>query len=176
MLRIVFCLAVVLIAANEAHGQLRVPSGCFVTDEERLLYNSPPECFNQGRASYLPFTTSGGYSEEQILSFYGFQYGFEINFSTDTFNKWQGAEARVVANANSANTHYGWYVSEFNKNKQLRGLESRLRKACGSKCKKVKTVSIQAEESTSTTMREAQPIQPGAVSSLSLDQYLLQRR
>jgi hypothetical protein len=74
---------------------------------------------------------------------YGFQFGFEVITSWDLFLKWKGAES-------DSKTHYKWYVTEFNRNKRLKGLEKKLRRACGRNCKKIATVSSLSE-------REQQP-------------------
>ncbi len=58
-----------------------LPQGCFVSDAARIVWNYPP-CFNQGRNSYLAANPLNGFSAEQIYSFYGYQYGFEVVAST----------------------------------------------------------------------------------------------
>jgi hypothetical protein len=121
-------------AVSSAHAQTRIPSGCFVTDEERGSYITPPSCYNEARSSVLPYTPGHGYSNEEIYEMYGYQFGFEVIYNWDLFNKWKGAES-------NSETHYKWYVTEFNRNKRLKALEKKLRRACGSKCRKIATVS-----------------------------------
>jgi hypothetical protein len=168
----ILALAISIMFSQVAHAQLRVPSGCFVTDDERSLYSTPPACFNEERAAYLPYNMSNGYTAEQIISFYGYQYGFEVNMSTDFFYKWQDAEGRVTANRNNSDTHYAWYVAEFNKNKQMKSLESKLRKACGTKCKKIKTVKSLADQDETRNQRRAMPSHDGLAASLTFDHYM----
>ena len=171
MWRIALGIAASMFIAEGAYSQLRVPSGCFVTDAERELYVPRPDCFNEQRAGFIPLNMSNGYSAEDILLFYGFQYGFEINYSYDLFNKWQDAENRAAANWNSSNLHYGWYVTEFNRNKQLKGLEARLRKTCGSKCKRIKTIKAFSDEGLSSARKDPLPTNSGNPVSISFEQH-----
>ena len=176
MQKIILAMTTLMMFSQVAQAQLRVPSGCFVTDDERSLYSPSPSCFNEERMGYTPYNMTNGYTSEQIINFYGYQYGFEVNVSSDLFYKWQDAEARVTANFNNSNTHYAWYVSEFNKNKQLKSLESKLRKACGSKCKKIKTVKSLSNQGVSSDQRQAIPSHDGLAGSLTFEDYMGQSR
>jgi hypothetical protein len=133
-------------ATSSAHGQTRIPPGCFVTDEERGLYITPPTCYNESRSTVLPYTPDSGYSNEALYQMYGFQFGFEVINGWDLFYKWKGAES-------NSSTHYKWYVTEFNKNKKLKALEKKLRRACGSKCRKIATVSSLSQRGEQPTAR-----------------------
>ena len=133
--------------ASSLHAQTRIPPGCFVTDEERGLYVTPPTCYNEARSTVLPYTPGNGYSNEELYQMYGFQFGFEAINGWDLFYKWKGAES-------NSNTHYKWYVTEFNKNKRLKALEKKLRRACGSKCRKIASVSSLSERGEQRKARE----------------------
>jgi hypothetical protein len=176
MRAIILAVIASILITGIADAQLRVPAGCFVTDAERELYSPLPDCFNEQRAVYIPFNMGNGYSAEEIVSFYGWQYGFEVNASYDLFTKWQDAENRATANGDSSNVHYGWYVAEFNKNKQLKKLEARLRKACGSKCKKIKTIKAFSDDGSSSDKKEPLPTASGNPMSMSFEQHLQQSR
>jgi hypothetical protein len=176
MWRIVLGIAVSMFIAKGAHAQLRVPSGCFVTDAERELYVPRPNCFNEERAPYIPYTMDNGYSAEDINLIYGFQFGFSVNAAHTLFYSWQDAESRAAANKQSADIHYGWYVTEFNKTKQLKALESRLRKTCGSKCRKIKTIKTVDNAGDGSMARQSLPSSPGNPSSSTFAQFLQQRK
>jgi hypothetical protein len=112
-----------------------------------------------------------GYSAEDVHLMYGFQYGNMINFSHDVFYKWQDAEARAAANLANSDTHYGWYVTEFNRGKQLKALEARLRKACGSKCKQIKTIKSLSESGSSEVPREPSKVAGKQSAPMSYSDY-----
>lgn len=139
MWRGVVSVFVVWVMCQGVEAQSRIPAEFFATDAGRSLYSPMPECFNEARASYVPYTVADGYFPEDIAVIYGFQVGYIVNVSSELFYKWQDAEARAVSSAQSSDVHYGWYVTEFNRAKQLKALESKLRRVCGSKCKKIKT-------------------------------------
>jgi len=161
----------VLVGPSLSLAQARVPSGCFVTDAERDLYLNPPTCFNEARLPILPYSPDNGNTKEQILNYYGFQYGFEINTSYDLFYKWQDAEARVTANKSAADTHYGWYVSEFNRGKKLKALESKLRSACGSKCRRIATIRSLGQP-TPNPQSSGEPTKESRPLGVSFEDYL----
>jgi hypothetical protein len=154
MWRVVFLIIAFVTLCASAEAQLRTPSGCFVTDLERGYFSPPPSCFNEERMSSVPLGMADGYSAEDVHLMYGFQYGNMINFSYDVYLKWQDAESRAAANLANSDIHYGWYVAEFNRGKQLKALEAKLRKACGSKCKKIKTIKSFSDMGSSETLRE----------------------
>lgn len=130
-------LALSILAFNvEVHADT-LPQGCFVSDAARIVWNYPP-CFNEARNNYFSVTPLGGYSAEQIYSYYGYQYGFEVVASSGFYTNWQNSESSANQNKQAADIHYGWYVEQFEKNKKLNSLEAKLRKACGSKCKNIK--------------------------------------
>jgi hypothetical protein len=133
---------------QSANAQSYIPAGCFVTDEERSLYVTPPTCYNQGRFAVLPYNPDLGYSTEDLYNIYGFQFGFEVINSWTLFYKWQTSES-------NSSTHYKWYSAEFDKNKRMKSLEKKLRKACGSKCKKIATIKSLAQDT--ETAREQLP-------------------
>ena len=140
LLKVVLSQVISVSMVSGASAQSYVPSGCFVTDVERLSYFVPPTCFNEARFAIVPYSQDSGYTSEQILTIYGFQFGSQVNSGYDTFYNWQSAEQRANENQSASNTHYGWYLAEFNRGKKLKALESKLRRACGSKCKKFVTV------------------------------------
>ena len=126
MARLFFLIAVtILLAMGSAVAQERVPSGCFVTDEERARYSgsyncsncAAPACYNEGRVAIAPWSPDNGFTNEQILQLYGFQYGDLVLTTHGLFYKWQNAEARTAAQ---------------------KSLVTRLRKACGTKCRRIK--------------------------------------
>lgn len=83
------------------------PSGCFVTDQERLLYSPAPTCFNEERFLIIPHSRySSGLSSEGIYDFYGYQYGAIVLVYEQLFNDYTTAK-------NSSDTHYSWYEAEF---------------------------------------------------------------
>jgi hypothetical protein len=108
---------VFLFNAEIAVAQERVPSGCFVTDEERVKYLTPPPCFNEERQTIINWNPGNGYTTEQLRQFYGFQYGSMVVFAYDLFTQLQQSGAAL--------------------NSKL-ALERKLRKACGSKCRRIK--------------------------------------
>jgi hypothetical protein len=134
-----------------------------------------PNCFNEARASYVPYTVGDGYSPEDIAQIYGFQFGYIVNVSSELFYKWQDAEARAASSAQSSAVHYGWYVAEFNRAKQLKALESKLRRVCGSKCKKIKTVRSLNSEAEGRAPQQAIVTQGGQPVSGSFEEYLRKR-
>jgi hypothetical protein len=111
-------LATEVCSARQALAQSRVPSGCFVTDAQRELYSGsyncdncdPPECFNEARQAIIPYSPSQFSSEQEFFNFYGFTYGDQILSGYTLFYKWRGSEALV----------------------------QKLRKACGSRCRRIK--------------------------------------
>lgn len=129
---------------NSTSAQTYIPAGCFVTDEVRGLYIIPPTCYNEERYSVAPYTPDDGFTDQQLFDLYGFQVGLLVYYSWQTYYKWQAAET-------NSNTHYGWYSAEFDKNKQLKAMEKKLRKACGSKCRKIVTI---ASLSANKTLRQ----------------------
>jgi hypothetical protein len=104
------------------------------------------------RNTYLAVTPLDGYSPEQIFSFYGYQHGFQVVATTTFFTNWQNAENASTANKQAADTHYSMYLEQFEKNKKLNSIETKLRKACGSKCKKIKNA-----QSVSARMSHSSP-------------------
>jgi hypothetical protein len=148
-----------------------LPQGCFVSDAARIVWNYPP-CFNQGRNSYLAVNPLNGFSAEEIYSFYGYQYGFEVVASTAFFTKWQDAETASAQNKQASDTHYSWYVTQFEKNKKNKSVELKLRKACGSKCKRIKSASSMFASSGDNSLRNAlQTTDPSPDRSLSYEEY-----
>jgi hypothetical protein len=176
MWRVVVSVFAVLGMCQGVDAQSRVPAGCFVTDAERSLYNPVPRCFNEERAGYTPYSVGDGYSVEDIFAIYGFQFGVTVNISYDLFYKWQDAEARAASSAQSSDVHYGWYVTEFNRAKQLKALESKLRKACGSKCKKIKTVRSASTEGERSSPQQAIVTQGGQPWRGSFEEYVGKRK
>ena len=129
-----------LASAPVAHAQTYLPPGCFVSDAERSLYVTPPTCYNEGRAAIISYSPDNGFSAEEIYELYGFQFGREALNGWDLFYKWKTSES-------NSTTHYNWYSAEFNKNKKLKAVEKKLRKACGSKCRKIATISSLSSDS-----------------------------
>jgi hypothetical protein len=95
-----------------------------------------------------------------------------INSSVDLFYKWNDAERRSAANLASSDTHYAWYVAEFNRNKQLKALEGKLRKACGSKCKKIKTVKSFGDVGSTEALREPSKAEIGKSAPMRYSEYV----
>ena len=157
-----FLLSSCFITFGVSGAQTFIPAGCFVTDEVRSLYITPPTCYNEDRFSVVPYSPDNGFTTEQLYTFYGFQMGFLVYNSWDTYYKWQAAET-------NSTTHYSWYLSEFDKNKRLKALEKKLRKTCGSKCKKIVTVA-----SLSTTDSLNKPMVSSSSEGLSFGKNLSQ--
>ena len=140
MKQLLFLMAIVTLwSITGAVAQDRVPSGCFVTDEERVRYSgsyscsncAAPACFNEARQVIIPWNPGNGYTQEELRQLYGFQYGSEIVSSYSHFERWQQCDAaynNVNANYNTLGTAYNRQVA----------LVRRLRAACGSKCRRIK--------------------------------------
>jgi hypothetical protein len=146
-----------LASASFAGAQTYLPPGCFVTDAERSLYVTPPTCYNEARATIISYSPDHGFSAEEIYDLYGFQFGREAINSWDLFYKWKKSES-------NSTKHYSWYSAEFNKNKKLKALERKLRKACGSKCRTIATISSLSSKTVRPRTRqegENESIQPG---------------
>jgi hypothetical protein len=93
-----------------------LPFGCYVTDEERSLYQVRPTCYAIQETSYS-FLTPANTSAQGLVDAYGNVAAALIMQGYDT------DIARLQC------------LAAF---KSKTSLERRLRKACGSKCKRVK--------------------------------------
>ena len=116
-------LFVVFVAVPTASADT-LPSGCYVTDAERLYYSGsyscddcdPPACFNSSDGYYY-FLTPANASPAQLVNEYGDAVYAIIN---------SGYQSALQSNVN-----YTAYRA------QLR-LVKKLRKACGAKCRRIK--------------------------------------
>jgi hypothetical protein len=140
MRRVLLLIAIYIFwSSTSVVAQERVPAGCFVTDEERVRYSGsyscsncpPPSCFNEERRVIISWNPGNGFTEEQIRQLYGFQFGSMVLFS---FNLVTGLEQCDTA-FNNLNANHSSLGSAYNT--QL-ALVRRLRKACGSKCRRIK--------------------------------------
>jgi hypothetical protein len=101
-----------------------LPSGCYVTDAERLSYSGSyscencdlPACFNSSDGYYY-FLTPATASPNQLVSEYGDAVYALIN---------TGYQSALQSSAN-----YAAYQAQVK-------LVKKLRKACGAKCKRIK--------------------------------------
>jgi len=101
-----------------------LPSGCYVTDTERLSYSGsyscdncdPPACFNSSDGYYY-YLTPANASPNQLVNEYGDAVYAIIN---------TGYQSAVQSSVN-----YAAYLAQVK-------LVKRLRSACGARCKRVK--------------------------------------
>ena len=117
------------------------PAGCYVTDTERALYyncfNDYPECFSASDGTYS-WLTPGNTNQTGLINMYGdtaatlitTAYNAAVagqSYQIDGLNC-ASANSRLNASYNSAVLAYNYQVS----------LVKKLKKACGTRCKKIK--------------------------------------
>jgi len=93
-----------------------LPFGCYVTDAERSLYQEPPTCY-QSSDGYYSWLTPGNTSIQGLFDAYGDPVATFIKIGYDEGIRGLQCEAA--------------YKSQVS-------LVKKLRRACGSKCRRIK--------------------------------------
>lgn len=107
-----------------------LPFGCYVEDAERFLYEEPPTCYVIQEATFS-FLTPANTSLQGLFNSYGDVAASLIKLGYDTDIAGQQCDAAY----NILGAAYNRQKSLVNRQKSL---VRRLRKACGSKCRRIR--------------------------------------
>jgi hypothetical protein len=107
-----------------------LPFGCYVTDAERSLYTEPPTCYVVQEATFS-WLTPANTSLQGLVSSYGDVAASFIKLGYDAGIGLQQCDAAY----NNVNANYNALGAAFNRQVAL---SARLRRACGSKCRRIK--------------------------------------
>jgi hypothetical protein len=121
--KVITALVLIAVSATTTFAE-PLPSGCYVTDEERSVYSGsyscdncdPPACHTASDGSYS-FFTPGNTSTNDLIGMYGDVAYALIN---------SGYQSDVQSEVN-----YEAYLAQLK-------LVRKLRKACGFRCKRIK--------------------------------------
>lgn len=118
-----------------------IPAGCYVTDAERDLYyncfNDYPECYSATDGTYS-WLTPGNTNQSGLINTYG---GTSAYLITTAYNAAVAAQYYQTEGQNCASAYSGLttsYNNAVSAYKYQVSLVKKMRKACGSKCKKIK--------------------------------------
>lgn len=111
-----------------------VPYGCYVTDSERTWFADNTgftvDCY-AASDNFYSWTTPGTATRSQLFNAYGAFAEAVINAAYETGIGWQQCDSAY----NNATGAYNQLAATYNSKLTL---EKKLRRACGSKCKKIK--------------------------------------
>jgi hypothetical protein len=137
---ILFCVIGAPVAQSEG-----IPPGCYITDSERNLFGQTfgyvPRCF-VASDNYYNWFTHNQYGRTEMSVFYGPAVEAILYADYQDLNACMGAHNSLLADHQALTGNYNAATANLNAatadNKARITLEKKLRKACGSKCKRIK--------------------------------------
>jgi hypothetical protein len=133
-------IALVLIATVtvKAASAEVVPTGCFISDSERYAvgnaFGYTPQCY-QAADNYYNWYTHDQYSRSALIILYG-QFVEALMFSE--YRRVNDCTAAYNTQIDTYNGLVNTYNSLLHSYKKKSSVEKKLRKACGSNCKRIK--------------------------------------